>query len=347
TLARGKRPRGPPLGRQTPSVHAAFVRAAGPGARRVAHQRLVVSAHGVSCHPRPVHGRVFHLPGNVCGDRLPRPAAPGREPMNHPRVHHRLEADLEIERDVCVIGSGAGGAVIAAGLARKGLSVVLLEEGAYRTRSEFRMDEGEAYRTLYQDRGLRSTSDLAITILQGKAVGGSTVINWTTCFRVPDGVLAHWAREFGVRGWTPEALAPHFEAVEQRLSIAEWPEALANANNRVLLDGCRRLGYSVGPLRRNVRRCANTGYCGMGCPVDAKQAMHLTYVPDAIESGAELFACVRAQRIEMAQGRARSVLGLAVDPESGRPTGRQIRVRARALVLSAGALNTPALLLRS
>lgn len=267
--------------------------------------------------------------------------------MNHPRVHHRLEADLEIERDVCVIGSGAGGAVIAAGLARKGLSVVLLEEGAYRTRSEFRMDEGEAYRTLYQDRGLRSTSDLAITILQGKAVGGSTVINWTTCFRVPDGVLAHWAREFGVRGWTPEALAPHFEAVEQRLSIAEWPEALANANNRVLLDGCRRLGYSVGPLRRNVRRCANTGYCGMGCPVDAKQAMHLTYVPDAIESGAELFACVRAQRIEMAQGRARSVLGLAVDPESGRPTGRQIRVRARALVLSAGALNTPALLLRS
>lgn len=265
----------------------------------------------------------------------------------NPRIHLRLDDDANVECDACVIGSGAGGAVVAARLARRGLSVVILEEGAHHTREGFRMDEGEAFRTLYQDRGLRSTSDLAITVLQGKAVGGSSVVNWTTCFRLPDAVLGHWAREFGVRGLSPEVLAPHFDAVEERLSIAEWPEAMANANNRVLLDGCRRLGYSVNPLRRNVRHCANSGYCGMGCPVDAKQAMHLTYLPDALERGAELYACVRAHRIEVSRGKATSVLGIAVEPESGRPTGRQIRVRAKTVVVSAGALNSPTLLLRS
>lgn len=263
------------------------------------------------------------------------------------RIHERLERDLELHCEVCVIGSGAGGAVVAARLAERGLSVVMLEEGAYRTRADFRMDEGEAYRTLYQERGLRSTRDLAITVLQGRAVGGSALVNWTTCFRLPDPVLHRWARDFGVEGLGPEDLAPHFDAVEERLSITEWPEALANPNNRALLDGCRRLGYRVGPLRRNVKACVNLGYCGMGCPVDAKQAMHLTYLPDALEQGMNLFSNLRAERIEVRAGKATSVLGLELDPKSGTPTGRQLRVRAQAVIVSAGALNTPTLLLRS
>lgn len=269
--------------------------------------------------------------------------------MGGPRggIHERLDHDFALDCDVCVIGSGAGGAVVAARLAERGLSVVMLEEGAYRTRADFRMDEGEAYRTLYQERGLRSTRDLAITVLQGRAVGGSALVNWTTCFRLPDEVLRRWARDFGVEGLGPETLAPHFEAVEARLSIAAWPEALANPNNRALLEGCRALGYEAAPLRRNVKACQNTGYCGMGCPVDAKQAMHLTYLPEALERGAQLFSNLRAERVELRGGRAEAVLGLALDPKSGRPTGRQLRVRAKAVIASAGALNTPALLLRS
>lgn len=262
-------------------------------------------------------------------------------------IHERLDGDLALDCDVCVIGSGAGGAVVAARLAERGLRVVMLEEGAYRTRADFRMDEGEAYRSLYQDRGLRSTRDLAITVLQGRTVGGSALVNWTTCFRLPDRVLQRWERDFGVRGLGPATLAPHFDAVEARLGISEWPEPLANANNRALLEGCRRLGYQVAPLRRNVRGCANLGYCGMGCPVDAKQAMHLTYIPDGLEKGMQLFASLRAERIEVRKGRAMEVLGLALDPVSARPTGRQLRVRPRAVIASAGALNTPVLLLRS
>lgn len=262
-------------------------------------------------------------------------------------IHERLDHDFELACDVCVIGSGAGGAVVAARLAEKGHQVVLLEEGPYRDLRSFRMDEGEAYRDLYQDRGTRSTRDLAITVLQGRAVGGSALVNWTTCFRLPDRVLERWARDFGVEGLTPEALEPHFEAVEARLSISEWPASMANANNRVLLEGCQKLGYEVNPLRRNVRGCANLGYCGMGCPTDAKQAMHLTYIPDALERGMQLFANLRAERIEVRRGLATEVLGLGLDPTTGRPTGRQLRIRPKVVIASAGALNTPTLLLRS
>lgn len=263
------------------------------------------------------------------------------------RAANELIEDLELSCDVCVVGSGAGGAVLAARLAAAGLSVVMLEEGGAFGRADFRMQEREAYRDLYQERGLRGTDDLAITVFQGKAVGGSTLVNWTTCFRVPDDVLVHWRDRHGVEGLGPEVLAPHFEAVEERLSITTWPEALANENNRVLLEGCRRLGWEVNPLRRNVRHCANTGYCGMGCPVDAKTDMHLTYLPDALERGMTLLTRVRAERIEVRGDRATGVVGWAMDPATDRPTGRRVRVRAQAVSCSAGALNSPMLLLRS
>ena len=258
-----------------------------------------------------------------------------------------LTADVEERCDVCVIGSGAGGAVLAAGLVERGLSVVMLEEGGHHTKREFDLQEGTAYPMLYQDRGTRATADLAITILQGRAVGGTTVVNWTTCFRTPARILEHWRSRHGVEGLDEPTLAPHFAAVEERLSIREWPEALANANNRVLLDGCRKLGWDVGALRRNVKGCANSGYCGMGCPIDAKQSMLVTYVPDAVERGLRLYADTRAERIETKGDRAVAVHGVVLDPATGRPNGRRVRVLPKVVVSSGGAINGPALLLRS
>lgn len=255
--------------------------------------------------------------------------------------------DLRLDCDVCVIGSGAGGSVLAAGLVERGLSVVLLEEGPWVGKEAFDMQEATAYRNLYQERGLRATEDLAITVLQGRSVGGSTTVNWSTCFRTPERILEHWRKVHGVEGWEPEELRPHFEAVERRLSISEWPVAAANENNRVLLEGCRRLGWEVAPLRRNVRHCANSGYCGMGCPVDAKQAMHLTYLQDALEGGLRLLPEVRAERIEVEGGAVRRVTASALDPKTQQPTGRRIDLRAKVVAVCGGALNSPALLLRS
>ncbi len=258
-----------------------------------------------------------------------------------------LTRDEEVRCDVCVIGSGAGGAVLAAGLAERGLRVVMLEEGGHHTKSEFDMREGTAYPMLYQERGMRATADLAITILQGRSVGGSTTINWTTCFRTPDSIFEHWRRVHGVEGLDAASLTPHFEAVEERLSIHEWPLALANANNRVLWDGCEKLGWEAAPLRRNVKSCVNSGYCGMGCPIDAKQSTLVTYVPDALEAGLQLYVHCRAERLEVAGARVLAIHAVALDPISDRPTGRRLIIRPKVAVSSAGAINGPALLLRS
>ncbi len=262
-------------------------------------------------------------------------------------TRHDIDGDLDLTCDVCIVGSGAGGAVLAAGLAERGLDVIVLEEGGYYTREDFDAQEAWSYPTLYQERGARGTADLAITILQGRNVGGGTTVNWTTCFRTPDRILNRWAERWGVDGLTPDVLRPHFEAVEERLGIAPWEEERVNANNRVLLDGCRALDLDVEILRRNVRGCANTGFCGLGCPVDAKQGMAITYLLDAVQAGARVYANCRVDRIEVDGDRVVALHGTVIDSETDVPTGQTVRVRPRVAVSSAGAINGPALLLRS
>lgn len=258
-----------------------------------------------------------------------------------------LTDDVDVACDVCIVGSGAGGATLAAGLAQRGLHVVMLEEGGYHTSRDFVGEEGVNYPMLYQERGTRATADLAFTILQGRSVGGGTTVNWTTCFRTPDAILAHWRDVHGVEGVDPAAMAPHFDAVEARLGIAPWSEDRINENNRVLLDGARKLGYSAEILRRNVRNCQNSGLCGMGCPYDAKQGMLLTYLPDALAAGMTLYADARVERLEVAAGRVVAVRAVGMERGRDRATTRRIVVRPKVCVAAGGAINTPALLMRS
>ena len=257
-----------------------------------------------------------------------------------------VQKDLVLKPDVCVVGSGPGGAIAASRLASAGASVVVLEEGGHHTKAEFDMQESTAYPRLYQDRGNRATADLSVAVLQGRAVGGGTVVNWTTSFRTPDDVVARWREKDGARV-TAEALRPHFEEVEARLGIAKVDLEDTNPNNRLLYDGCKKLGWDVETTKRNVRQCLRTGYCGMGCPVDAKQSAALTYLPDAIAKGATVHADCRARRIEWNGKRAQAVVAEVLHPGTQEQTGRIVRVEPRAVVVSCGALNSPALLLRS
>jgi choline dehydrogenase-like flavoprotein len=171
-------------------------------------------------------------------------------------------------------------------------------------------------------------------------------VNWTTCFRTPEHVLEHWRTRHGVTGFSPAELAPHFAAVEERLSIAEIPLEESNRNNRLLYDGCKALGLDAHATRRNVKRCMKSGYCGMGCPVDAKQSMLVTYLPDAVQKGATVLHHCRVDRIVLEAGRAAAAECTILDEEL-RPTGRRLTLRAKRFVVSAGAINSPALLLRS
>ncbi|KRW70342.1 GMC family oxidoreductase [Pseudomonas sp. TTU2014-096BSC] len=258
----------------------------------------------------------------------------------------RLDRDISLEADIAIVGSGAGGATSAEILSAAGFKVLLIEEGPLRSSRDFDMQEPRAYASLYQEGIGRTSKDGAITILQGRAVGGSTLVNWTSSFRTPVPTLEHWAQEHAVVGHGEADLAPWFERIEQRLGIEPWAMA-PNANNQVIRDGCARLGYSWAVIPRNVRGCWNLGYCGMGCPTNAKQSMLVTSIPATLENGGELLYLARAERLEIANGRVTELQCLGMDARCVAPNGRKIRVRARHYILAGGGINTPAILLRS
>jgi choline dehydrogenase-like flavoprotein len=257
-----------------------------------------------------------------------------------------LDADLTLEADVAIVGSGAGGGTTAEILSEAGLNVVLVEEGPLATSSDFHMREAEAYPQLYQESASRKTRDRAISILQGRCVGGSTTVNWTSSFRTPPATLDYWAREFGISGFSPADLAPWFERMETRLNIAAWPVE-PNENNDVLRRGARALGIPAGAIRRNVKGCWNIGYCGMGCPTNAKQSMLVTTIPAALGRGATLVTRARAWALEQQGDRVIALNCVGLDARGTDPTARRVSVRAKTFIAAAGAIGTPALLLRS
>lgn len=259
----------------------------------------------------------------------------------------KQDGNLELEADVCIIGTGAGGAFTAATLAQAGLSVLMLEEGGYYTHADFTMREKDTEPRLYQEGMARTTADAGIAIIQGRAVGGTTVVNWTTSFRTPEDVVAHWKTKHGVSGFTYADLLPHYDFIEKRLSIAKVSYGSMNPNNRTLFDGCKKLGWEVDTLKRNVYACLQTGFCHLGCPVNAKRSMLVTMIPDAIDAGARLVFRARADRLEAEGGEIKRVRGVLLDAEGRKPTGRSITVKAKRFVVSGGAINSPALLLRS
>jgi choline dehydrogenase-like flavoprotein len=252
-----------------------------------------------------------------------------------------------IEVDYVVVGSGAGGSVAAAVLAESGAKVAVLEEGGHYTRRDFNMQESWAYPALYQDHGNRATDDLAITILQGRSVGGGTTVNWTSSFRTPEATLRLWAERHGVGGLDAGTLAPHFEAVEKRLDIGAGNPDDVNANNRKLQEGAARLGWQPELIHRSVKGCARLGTCHLGCPLDAKRSARTTYLADAVAAGAQVYADCRVKLVETDRGRVRAVTADVLDRASDRPRARLVAYARRGVLLAAGAINTPALLLQS
>lgn len=252
---------------------------------------------------------------------------------------------LDEAAEICVVGSGAGGAVAAAELAAGGRDVVLLEQGHHWTARDFTQREEEMLPRLFEDAGMRQTADGGVVILQGRNVGGSTVHNLCYAFRTPDPILALWREEHGLPGLTPEAMAPSFERVERNLKVKPIRDDEVNELNRRIRAGAEKLGYSGFVTKHNREGCVKSGYCILGCSYDAKQSMLVTYVPRADAAGARIYANARSERIHVEGGRVTGVSGHVVD-HSGRALGK-IAVRAPVVVLAAGAVNTPDLLLRS
>jgi choline dehydrogenase-like flavoprotein len=250
-----------------------------------------------------------------------------------------LAAEPGVERcEVAIVGSGAGGAAAARALAERGLDVIVLEEGDYHDAHDYSPDPVQALSALYRDGGLTFCEGTpAIPLPVGRCVGGTTVINSGTCLRTPSDVLAGWRRELGI-DWATE-LDGEFEALERDLRVRPVDPATAGRNAALCRMGAEALGASNGPLPRNAGEVTCCATCPTGCALDAKQAMHVCELPRAVAAGARVRAGVRVGRVLVEGGRAVGVTGRI-------STGGRYEVRSRAVVLAAGALGTPELLLR-
>src|SRR5437867_1805837 len=154
-----------------------------------------------------------------------------------------VDRDVTLAADVCIVGSGAGGAVVAKELAERGRSVVVVEEGPWVTAANFTQREEQMLPLLYADQGLRAAVDSTVVISQGRVVGGSTVPSFCLCVRPPRVILEHWSRSFGLNGIRFEDMAPFFERVEAAANVHALRPEDVNKNNEKLRIGADRLGF--------------------------------------------------------------------------------------------------------
>jgi choline dehydrogenase-like flavoprotein len=258
-----------------------------------------------------------------------------------------FRGDVTIEADAVVVGTGAGGSIALRELARAGLSVVGLEEGAWQTSADFDQREDHMLPRLFQDGGGRATEDLAIRVLGGRGAGGSTVHNTNLCKRTPEPILDLWARKYGVEGASAKEMDEAFAAIEKDLSVSTIDDADVNANNDVLRRGLGALGWRGGILRHNRVGCTKSGFCELGCAYDAKQNAFKIVLPQAQNAGATLYTDVDVRRVTFDSRRA-TVTGVeAVAHDGDRNPVANVHVKARVVVLAGSAIGSAALARRS
>lgn len=251
-----------------------------------------------------------------------------------------LTHDTAMSCDVVVVGSGAGGGTAAGVLAAAGLDVVVLEAGEMHDERHFDGGEETGFLQLYA-LSPQSTAEGQVALLAGRGLGGGTVVNYTTSFRTPDRVREEWAGH-GVPQFATAEYAASMDAVCARLGVNTDHDRVA-PRDAILERGARALGWDVAAMPRNVVGCdqdVECGRCGMGCRLGAKQSTAKTWLEDAAHAGARICTGVTVRTVTTSFGRATGVEGVTA-------AGHRVQVRARAVVVAAGAIQTPALLLRS
>ena len=223
------------------------------------------------------------------------------------------------------MGSGAGGAVVARELARAGRSVIVVEEGDWVKPAEYgKLTPVQTMRRCWREAGLSAAVALGetpfISVLQGRCVGGSSVLTGGVCFRIPDEVLHHWSRDLGLTTMTPEGVDAHFRAVEEAVHVETVPDAMRSRSTELFVEGAAKLGIPMKSIRRNTQGCRGESRCNFGCPHGAKMSVDFSYLPDACDSGALIVSDALVERVDVTGGVARGVRGRFLD-EDGQRTG--------------------------
>lgn len=273
----------------------------------------------------------------VIGYELPAPPTPAPRPIQPLQI----TSETVLHTDVLVIGSGAGGGVIAGELTEAGLDVIVAEKGEYWADSDFHGREQESTARLFEKQGLLTTEDFSMNILAGSVLGGGTTINWAASFRTPDHVLDEWARDYGFHAAVGEAYGRSLDTVMQRLYVNG--DTLPNQMNCILENGSRALGQHIDIIQRNANGCGECGFCNFGCAQGGKQGVLRNYLQDACTRGARILTGAHVERVLVKHGKATGASITVMHGDKRIP----VTVKARAVVSSAGSLHTPALFRRS
>lgn len=251
----------------------------------------------------------------------------------------------EFFADVCVIGSGAGGAVVACELAQMGYSVIIVEEGGYYTTKDYNGKPLNSMKTMWRNGGSTIAFGISpISIPTGKCVGGTTAINSATCFRTPEHIVAQWNKMLAIELKYNE-LIPYFEKVEKIINVTELSWEVLGKCATIVKRGADALGLHCKPLRHNVKNCKGCGTCQFGCVEGAKQSTEISYIPLALQFNAQLLTHCKAERIIFQNKKAHSV-ECSVSGDKGRVFGR-CTIRAKIIVCACGTMFTPLLLKQS
>jgi choline dehydrogenase-like flavoprotein len=254
--------------------------------------------------------------------------------------------------DAVVVGSGAGGAVAAALLAEAGRKVIVLEEGPYYRPEDYqRFRPSESVRRLFREAGMLTAIGLGqtpvISVMMGRAVGGSSLLTGGVCFRIPSEVHHGWVNDLGLDELDERALEPAYEDVERRISVREVPERMRSLSTTRFVEGAQKLGIEMHPLRRNTGdACEGNARCNFTCPAGAKRSVDVAYLPSAIAHGARVVSDALVEKVLVKDGHAAGVEGRLLGGEMGAPSHR-FRVRAPVVVAACGTLHSPLLLLAS
>jgi long-chain-alcohol oxidase len=271
----------------------------------------------------------------------PGPLGPAQDPPPKTIAPLEITADTELDCDVVVVGSGAGGGTAAGVLAAAGLDVVVLEAGGYYSEEDFDGGELSGYARLYLNGGGIATEDQSIGLLAGSCLGGGTVVNYTWCFRPPDWVREDWKDRYGLADWTGQDFDDSLDAVWERLSISS-ESSIPSARDHGMRQGLGELGWHSEVMQRNCKGCREEvcRLCHYGCQIGAKQSTTKTWLQDAYDNGARIVVNAPVERVLTENGRVSGVEARTID-------GHKVTVRARAVALAAGAINTPAIMVRS